>query len=206
MNEQSEMQVRVPRSAAAFDFSRAGHARWKAEALERGIGDVGIFRAFAEDLLLYCATWYNNHDCITSPRFAARWAIARKELPTMARNAKNNAPKRADWKGFLDYRLTEDELNELQEWQPTPAEIWESVDTLLQGDYRVTLSYSSATKIATCSIIDDSRERASGGWALSSAHVDGAQALKAAVFKHFLKFNGDWTPLLDAGAPTGRIG
>lgn len=125
----------------------------------------------------------------------------------MARRAvKEQAEKRATWQGFIDFRLTNDQLAELDDWQPTPVEIWESVDRLLGDKYRVTLSYSAKLKTATCSIMDDDPMRKSGGWALSSADGDGASALKAAIYKHFLVLNGSWETVLDIPASVGRRG
>jgi len=125
----------------------------------------------------------------------------------MARKTNNNLPpKRAKWQGFLDYRLTEDELVELDEWKPKPAEIWESVDALMNGNYRVTLSYNPNTKTATATITDDEPTRKSGGWALASSDGDCALAVKAAVFKHFHVLQGSWENLLDLPNTAGRRG
>jgi len=125
----------------------------------------------------------------------------------MARKTGNNLPpKRAKWQGFVDYRLTEDELNELDGWQPAPAEIWENVNTLMNANYRVTLSYNANTKTATATITDDEPTRKAGGWALASSDSDCALALKAAVFKHFHVLGATWEHLLDVPNAGGRRG
>jgi len=125
----------------------------------------------------------------------------------MARKTnKNMPPARAKWQGFLDYRLTEDQLMELDGWQPTLVEIWEQADMLLTSNYRVTLSYNANTKTATATIIDDEPTRKAGGWALASSDSNGATALKAALYKHFHVLAADWENLLDIPNAGGRRG
>lgn len=122
------------------------------------------------------------------------------------RTVKNERDARAKWQGFLDFRLSESQLDGLDEWQPAVAEIWECVDTLMENRYRVTLSYSDTYHTATCSIIDDDPKRKAGGWALASSDVDAAGALKAAIYKHFTVLEGNWETLLDMPNTTGRRG
>jgi hypothetical protein len=107
---------------------------------------------------------------------------------------------KAEWKGFLDYRLTEEELVELDNWKPKPSEIWTEVDAAIASGYRFTLTYNAKTHLASCTMIDDSGARESGGYALSSGDEDGALALKMAIFKH-LRLERTWASVL--GTPRG---
>lgn len=125
----------------------------------------------------------------------------------MARESrgKNWQDEKAQWKGFLDRRLDEAELEQLDAWQPDAAEVWGLVDDMIQAGYRFTLSYNSRTKLASVTIIDDDGKRKSGGFAISTADEDGALALKAAVFKHVTLLGGDWALLLQT-PPRGKRG
>jgi len=105
--------------------------------------------------------------------------------------------ERAAWKGFLDRRLSDGELDEMDGWKPTPAEVFELLDGMIQDGYRLTLSYNKQTKLASVTIIDDEKKRASGGYALSNADTDGASALKMAVWKHVVLLGKLWDGLLD---------
>jgi len=203
--QKSDFEVRFPSSSRHFDWTSEGRRLWIAEARQRGIVYPMPFYASACDLLSHAASWHSREDMFKNYRFFSRLYTLIQELDFMPRKATNTV-KRAAWKGFLDFRLGEGELQELDEWSPTAPEIWESVDTLLRSNFRVTLSYSAATQTSTCTIIDDDPQRASGGWALASSDRDGALALKTAVYKHFLVLEGSWERLLDLPAAGGRRG
>lgn len=113
--------------------------------------------------------------------------------------------EKAEWIGFLEFRLTDAELEELDAWKPKPQDIWDAVDSACTAGFRFTLSYNNRTKLASCTIVDDDASRKTGGYALSSADENGALALKMATFKH-LKLATDWTSLLGHDAPKGKRG
>ena len=122
------------------------------------------------------------------------------------KRVKDSTPKRATWIGFLDFRLSEAQIDELNDWQPSVAEVWEKVDALLLGGYKITLSYNPKFHTSSVTLIDEDGSRKSGGYGLSSSHTDGALALKTALFKHFVVLEGTWETLLDAPLTPGRIG
>lgn len=122
------------------------------------------------------------------------------------RRAADTSVKKAKWSGFLDFRLSDDQLADLDDWQPSVAEIWEKVDSVLHDGYKVTLSYNAKYHTATATLIDESLSRRSGGYGLSSSDSDGALALKAAMFKHFVVLQGTWESLLDQPLVAGRRG
>lgn len=113
---------------------------------------------------------------------------------------------RAQWQGFLDRQLTEDELQQLDEWKPKPSDVWGEVDTLLSAGVRITLSYNQRGKAACCTLIDDNPERPTGGYGLSSFDGDCAAAMKMAIFKHAVLLQRDWSPLLSPDKPRVRRG
>jgi len=104
--------------------------------------------------------------------------------------------ERNEWMGFLDCRLSEEQLDMLDQQKPKPAEIWAAVDEMIVDEYRFTLSYNKNLKLASVTVIDDSRTRKTAGYALSSADSDGALALKMAVYKHYVVLEKNWEPLL----------
>ena len=123
---------------------------------------------------------------------------------TKAKDAVRQEDK-AEWVGFLDFRLDDAMLAELDEWKPRPADVWAEVDAATQDGYRFTLSYNARLHIASCTMICDNASLKWGGYALSSSDSDGALALKMAVFKH-LKLGREWGSLLDQPKPAGRRG
>jgi len=140
-------------------------------------------------------------------QFGSRRVLLSQEMAKMAGRKPRQAAQTNDkpaWQGFLDMRLTDAQLEELDGWKPKPQEIWDQVDEMTADGYRLTLSYNRNTKLASVTIIDDSPTRKSGGFALSNADTNGALALKMAVFKHKLLLMGDWTSLLDLPVKSRR--
>lgn len=104
-----------------------------------------------------------------------------------------------EWRGFLEYRLTAEELDDLDSWQPDPAEIFERLHAYLVEGYTFTLSWSERTKQACFSLRDNNPERKTAGYCMTTFDSDCALALKAGVFKQSVVLRDDWTPLLAAG-------
>lgn len=203
----SRLAELYPRTAERFDNSRVALRRLETEWSDHGwLASEYVF-AYADDLSVRAAAWCNADNLFLSYRFSILLYKFRAEYAAMAgRKPKESRAVRAKWIGFLDYRLTEDELSGLDDWTPTTAEIWERVDSLIEGSYRLALSYNPQFKVATCTIMDDDPSRRSGGYGLSSSDGDGAMALKAALYKHFEVLHGTWDSLMDAPLTTGRRG
>lgn len=116
-----------------------------------------------------------------------------KSKPTTTRDS---AP---EWRGFLEYRLTAEELDDLDSWNPDPAEMFERLHAYLVSGYTFTLSWSDRTKQACFSLRDNNPERKSAGYCMTTFDGDCALALKAGVFKQSIILKDDWTPFLAAG-------
>lgn len=196
-----------PITARQFDTSAAGFAAWCDACADHGWSPSEDIFSLADSLMMLVVSWYQDFSIFHSPKFNYRLIRIQQEYAKMARRPnKNMPPARAKFQGFLDYRLTEDQLIELDQWEPTPAEIWEQVDMLLTEKYRVALSYNANTKTATATIMDDDPARKAGGWSLASSDANGAAALKAALYKHFHVLAADWEVLLDLPNAGGRRG
>jgi hypothetical protein len=196
-----------PITARKFDTSAAGYAAWELSCEDHGWSPSPEIWGLADRLMVYAVSWYQSSNLFLKPKFTYSLINLRQEYAKMARRTNQNLPpKRAKWQGFLEYRLTEDQLMALDEWTPTLAEIWEGVDALLTANIRVTLSYNVNTKTASCTLIDDSPDRKSGGWGLTSSDADGASAVKAALYKHFTVLEGKWEVLMDMPNVGGRRG
>jgi len=191
-------------------FSRGtlGAERWFRLKYGEGVSAEYSMILEADDLLDRALSWYESYDLFSNPRFLLKLSVLRKAFSLMAgNNSKDKKPAaRPSWQGFLDFRLDDDQLTELDEWQPSSLEVFEAIDGILLSGYRLTVSYNPQTKLATCTIIDDDKKRPSGGYGLSTADVNSAAALKAAVYKHSLVLQGDWSSLLDKPSQGGRRG
>lgn len=133
------------------------------------------------------------------------FAEVRAKMANKTRKAEVREDERPEWKGFLDRRLSEDELAALDASKPKPTDIWSAVDDIIQDDYRFMLSYNRKTKLASVTLTDNNPERKTAGYALSSSDTDGASALKMAIYKHVVLLERDWSPLIEQ-APRARRG
>lgn len=196
-----------PHVASRFGLTAEQDGLWERELMFRGWRVSGQLLAGADDLLVRASSWRVDQNLFSGYRFNVLLWKWRAEYANMAgRSPRESAKKKPIWKGFLDYRLTAEELEALDEWQPTAGEIWEAVHTLLEAEYRLTLSYNAALKTASVTLIDDNSDRPSAGYGLASSDGDGASALKAAVYKHFTVLQGSWARLLDEPLTRGRRG
>jgi hypothetical protein len=188
-----------PSQVGRFAAFNRGTALWMSQYRNVDPSLLWYFLKEADSLLVRATSWRQPKNLFDSPKFWALLLDFQRERDTvMARTKreKNWSQNKAEWKGFVDRRLSEAELAACDDWQPDAAEVWALVDDLIQARYRFTLSYSSTTKLATVTIIDDDAERKTGGLALATADEDGASALKAALFKHVTVLGGSWETLI----------
>lgn len=154
---------------------------------------------FAERLYTQARNWYHPTDMFSSSLAGSRFAGFRlewQEMATSKRTATVPSSDRPEWQGFLERRLTEDELQTLDDWKPKPAELFELLHRLMEDGYDVSLSYSKKTSQSTCTLKDVQHGRKTAGYALSSHDENGAAALKMAIFKHFSCLDTKWDGLL----------
>jgi len=104
---------------------------------------------------------------------------------------------RSEWKGFVELRLSETQLTELDTWKCPPAATFELLSRLVFGGYRWTASYNPQRKLACVVITANSPDIKWNGYGMSSFDTDCYAAAKMAVYKHFYVLNEDWTLLLD---------
>lgn len=197
-----------PRTSQQFDMTFLDGIAWRNGAIRRELVFTWSQWLISCDLLKAAASFRGEGNLWERTKFFSKVSYLRSEF-AMATQRKKRDPipdnSKAEWKGFLDFRLDEDLLVELDQWKPKPAELWAEIDEMIGAGYRLTLTYNAQRHLASCTIIDDSNTRPSGGWALSSSDSDGALALKMAVFKH-LKLERTWLSLLDKPQTFGRRG
>jgi len=197
MKFDKEFDLKFPRSAARFTVEVSALST-KAKAQ---IDDNTWFLMLSSDLLLSRVISHREKtDLFTVSSFWRTLNVYRSEraMATKKRpNPERNQNDRAEWIGFMDRRLTDDEIAALDESKPKPSELWAAVDDTLSDGYRFILSYNKRTKLASVTIVDDNPDRKTGGYALSSSDTDGAGALKMAIFKHVVLLERDWSSLLD---------
>jgi len=197
-----------PRTAYHFDVSALSSTEWQDAMEGEELEHRWTIAVLSDELLRSCASFHGEGDLFASSRFLSKLSIVKGELAMTERRKKTQPIKdsdKAEWKGFLDYRLTDEQLSALDEWKPKPAEVWAEVDAAIAAGFRFTLSYNVKTHLASCTMICDDSDQKYGGYALSSSDEDGALALKMAIFKH-TGLERDWTALMDKAPARGKRG
>lgn len=204
MKFDKEFDLKFPSSARKFTMELSALTT-RARA---SVDDNTWFLMLSSDLLLTRATSHREPtDLFTIASFWRTLNVYRSEraMATKKPQTKERSQNdRAEWQGFLDLRLSEDQLAALDESKPKPSELWAAIDDIISSDYRFILSYNKRTKLASVTLVDDNPDRKTGGYALSSADSDGAGALKMAVYKHVVLLERDWSSLLDQPAKVRR--
>jgi len=197
-----------PRTAYHFDVSALSSTAWRDAIDSEELEHRWSIAVLSDELLRNCASFHGEGDLFSSSRFLSKLSIVKGELAVTERRKKTQPIKdsdKAEWKGFLDYRLSDEQLAALDEWKPKPAEVWAEVDAAIASGFRFTLSYNAKTHLASCTMICDDNGQKYGGYALSSSDEDGALALKMAIFKH-TGLERDWTALMDKSPVRGKRG
>jgi len=176
-----------PGSANGFDVS----LNWKQTNMF--LWYAGIL---ADDMTRYAASYRQPTDMFGKGRIWGLLSLYKENVGRMAKVKGRAQDERPEWRGFLDYRMSDEQVMACDNWKPKPSEMWDLLDGMLLADYRLTLSYNKRTKLASVTIVDEGG-RSTAGWALSTSDTDGALALKAACFKHYTLLGQDWSGLLD---------
>jgi len=171
--------------------------------------EAWVIATLSDDLLRMVTSHRQPENFFERRRSYEILSILRERMAEMAGRKKADAVRdtqKAEWQGFLERRLSDDELQALDEWKPKPSEVWSELDGMVAAGYRVTLTYNAREKSACATIIADGKALAWGGFALSSFDGDCALALKMAIFKHAVLLQRDWTPLMSPDAKHVRRG
>lgn len=167
--------------------------------------------ANAEILAIKVMNYRQREDIFNARNFVNRWvaflnAWENFYMPNQRRNTSKEP--RADQpfatKGFLERRLMEDEIRELDDWEATPVEIFDHMAAMTHEGIKITLTYKADTGTGICTLTDNRTGSLTQGYALSSFDVDCLRALKMAIYKYTTILATDWSPLLIGGVPARR--
>lgn len=118
------------------------------------------------------------------------------EIVMATKSKKQPAFERAEWKGFLDVRLTDAQLEEADAWKCSPLQMLEGVHVLAMEGYKLTVSYSAQAGCSTATLMAGTQQGTASGYAVSARGENSADALKLLLFKHHFVLERDWTKLL----------
>jgi len=164
----------------------------------------------AEVLALKVSNYRQREDIFNGRAFVGRWGQFNSlwENFYMPTRSRNNKPTRSEQpfatKGFLERRLSDGEILELDAWKPKPIEIFDHMAGMTHEGLKITLTYKADTGSGICTLTDNRPTSPTEGYALSSFDTDCLQALKMAIYKHTAILAGDWTSLLTLPIPSRR--
>lgn len=104
---------------------------------------------------------------------------------------------------FLNLRLTDTQLDELDATKVTAAQLLANLVAAVETGYKFSFSYNAEKKQANAMLTDSRKDTPTYNCALSAFSDDCADALKLLIYKHAVVLNGDWSPLLSQ-QPTKR--
>lgn len=171
-------------------------------------------RAMKDKLRRLADEWVRLMSTYTSPdnflekakqgKIHGEFLLTFRELYGMPKKTARTNYERAEWKGFLERRLTDDELEAFDNEVIDPAEIMVSIDKLAGDGYQFKLSYSGALKAYTATMIDQQADRKTAGYALSAADDTALKALAMVLYKFLVILDGDLAQLLNTERPARR--
>lgn len=134
-----------------------------------------------------------------------RFYVAYERVFMPKKPTANRTNERPEWKGFLERRLTDAELEAFDNEVTTDEDILAATVEITYAGYDVKLSYSERLTAYTCTLVDQDANRKTAGYALSAQDTTGREALRMALYKHFVILEQNWSSLL-GGSPTVRRG
>lgn len=190
-----------PDAARRMNRTLDGYERVWVDAAKREM------RWTAKEWLHQLARYHSPDDFLTKSKQArlhGHFTETYRELYGMAKKPTRTNFDRAEWKGFLERRLTDSELEAFDSEELDPAEILVSLDKLAGDGLEFKLSYSGKLKAYTATMIDQRHGSKTAGYALSAADEVGLKALAMLLYKYLVVLDGELSSLLDAERPARR--
>lgn len=209
-----DFETMFPKSRPKFGINAIAVDRWIAEMEEGNQVVAGGYILLSDDLLKRCFGWYEHRNIFQNPSFSILYSRFREANAAMAKRGFSRTPQieKAAFNGFIEYRLSDEQLEALDMWEITAMDMFSYCDNLTTKGIKLSLSYNPNTKLATCSLMDERKKLENGdanpaaGRMLSTSDTTCALALKAAVYKHFHALEENWAPLIAAPSQGGRRG
>lgn len=153
-------------------------------------------------------TWFNATDYFSNTttlyQIADYQITLYERLMMTKRTPQVKSFERAEWKGFVEHRLNDAELQAADDWEVSDAQMWEMFTAVEQKGYKLTVSYSAQTGSSTATMIAGNEQGKLSGWALSARGANGLDALKLLFYKHFHSLDEKWDDLIGSSKPVQR--
>jgi len=162
--------------------------------------DAHYLDTLAEKVYQRVMTWTGEGQLTDSPRFVLQWFTfwnAMEAMMPAKRGKANTQFERQEWKGFVERPLSDDELQQADDYKIKPAELAEAMCALSEAGYDIKLSYNQQHKSASATIVDQRPNLRTSGYALSARGTNCVDAFKLLLYKHTVLLAQDWQGLLE---------
>lgn len=96
--------------------------------------------------------------------------------------------------GYINYKVTETDRDEIRVWCQEAAELWEQVARLLDSQYQFKVSYDKNNDCYACYISGHWQlNKPDAAWTLTGRGSSWEKALRQALWIHWERFGGDWS-------------
>ena len=188
-------------------WERAGF--WTNKSYRPLVADA---RASASLLYAYLSSYRQRENVTTKIRFWLLYlgfvnALGRiYNVPTQKNARREEANAAIGQLTFLNLRLTEEQMNTMDDTKATAAQIMTSLAAVIEGGLSFSLNWNSERETANATFMDKREKSPTKGYALSAFGTDVPDALKILLYKHLNVLAGDWEELIGRPQNTNRRG
>lgn len=173
---------------------------------------VADARASSQLLWLYMYSYRQRENIATKVKFWKLYlqfvdALGRLyNVPTRKNPHREESAQALGQLTFLNLRLTEEQISEMDNAKVTPAQLVTSLAAVIEGGLAFSLNWNSERETANATFMDKREDSDCKGYALSAFGRDVPDALKILLFKHLNLLGGDWRELIGKPQSTNRRG
>ena len=96
-----------------------------------------------------------------------------------------------EW-SFVKHSITREEKALFETWDVTPDDLWDMLNRLADSEYKVSVNYDDYNKCVTCSVACRNKSHRDFQLILTARAPDGYNAIRLALFKHFILLSESW--------------
>jgi len=98
-----------------------------------------------------------------------------------------------DWKGFVNYKLSEDERANFLNWDVHDDDVWLFVSQANTEGYRFSTSYNKGNNTFNALLSCNDATSPNNGYSLSGYAPTWYEAIRVVLFKHIVVFDYHWS-------------
>lgn len=134
-----------------------------------------------------------SNQCSILNGWIVEWVALIRELQGMLAMPKSQANQTVNnWKGFKDFRLTNEQINAFVTDGVHDEDLMDLVQASLAEGYKLTFTYNGQSDTYNASMTCNDDKSANFGYTMSSFGPNFYTALGLLMYKHYILLVGDW--------------